>query len=105
MVESLGDTYSVFLDPDNAASLTQLLNGSYEGIGIILDKYDGKFIIANIIKNGIEHTPSNGNIQISCVDNIFFTEIIIITVVYHFSDNFISSNEITPNSMCLNVEL
>lgn len=33
--------------------------------------------LINIIKNGIEHTPSNGNIQISCVDNIFFTEIII----------------------------
>lgn len=33
--------------------------------------------LINIIKNGIEHTPVNGNIQISCADNIFYTEIII----------------------------
>lgn len=33
--------------------------------------------LVNIIKNGIEHTPVNGKIQISCADNIFYTEIII----------------------------
>jgi len=33
--------------------------------------------LVNIIKNGIEHTPPNGKMQISCADNIFYTEIII----------------------------
>lgn len=51
MVESLEDTYSVFLDPEDASSLTQFFKGSYEGIGLLIDKFEGNFIVINTLKD------------------------------------------------------
>lgn len=50
MVNSLKDPYSVFDPPAEATQLQQNLEGSYEGIGTVIDQYDGNFIIVSVIK-------------------------------------------------------
>ena len=51
MVNSLKDPYSVFDPPAEATQLQQNLEGSYEGIGTVIDQYDGNFIIVSVIKD------------------------------------------------------
>jgi len=50
---------------------------SNDGVPVFCDLNWTIEALVNIIKNGIEHTPSNGKINISSSDNIFYTEIIV----------------------------
>lgn len=45
MVNSLGDPYSVFLDPNEAKKFMEDLGGSFEGIGAELSVKDGKLVV------------------------------------------------------------
>lgn len=45
MVESLGDPYSMFLDPSQAKNFAEDLKGSFDGIGADMTHKDGKLVI------------------------------------------------------------
>lgn len=51
MVQTLADPYSKFENPDSALDLQNSLEGSFEGIGTILDTYEDQFIIIGVIKD------------------------------------------------------
>lgn len=51
MVDSLEDPYSVFEEPEPAGDLWDSLEGSYEGIGTVLDTFEDTYVIIGIIKN------------------------------------------------------
>jgi len=48
-----------------------------DGVPVFCDLNWTTEALVNIIKNGVEHTPPNGKIHISCTDNIFYTQIIV----------------------------
>lgn len=50
MVESLGDPYTVFLEPQNAQALEEDISGEFEGVGMIVDKKDGYIVAVSPIK-------------------------------------------------------
>lgn len=50
MVESLGDSYTVFMDPEESKQFQQDLNGTLEGIGAELGLQDGKLVIISLLK-------------------------------------------------------
>lgn len=45
MVEALGDPYSAFLNEKNFAEITDLTDGVFGGIGVVLGKKDDKFMV------------------------------------------------------------
>ena len=47
MVESLGDPYTSFLDPDVNKIINNSLNGSYEGVGMELGIKDGQLMVVS----------------------------------------------------------
>ena len=47
MVESLGDPYTSFLDPDVNKAINNSLNGSYEGVGMELGVKDGQLMVVS----------------------------------------------------------
>ncbi len=49
MVSSLEDPYSVFDAPQEATKLQDTLEGSYEGIGTVIDKYENDFMILSTL--------------------------------------------------------
>ncbi|HLG25666.1 MAG TPA: S-layer homology domain-containing protein, partial [Candidatus Gracilibacteria bacterium] len=49
MVDSLDDPYSTFEGPETADDITDELEGNYEGIGTVIDSFEGQFIIVGII--------------------------------------------------------
>jgi carboxyl-terminal processing protease len=51
MVNILGDEYSVFEQPEDAGALENSLEGSFEGIGTVLDTLDDNFIIMSVLKD------------------------------------------------------
>jgi carboxyl-terminal processing protease len=51
MVNSLDDPYSVFDTPSDAKNLQDSLEGSYEGIGTIMDKFENDYIIISVVKD------------------------------------------------------
>ena len=48
-----------------------------DGVPVFCDLNWTTEALVNIIKNGVEHTPPNGQIHISITDNIFYTKIIV----------------------------
>lgn len=50
MVDSLGDSYTVFMDPEESKQFQQDLNGTLEGIGAELGLQDGKLVIISLLK-------------------------------------------------------
>ncbi len=50
MVESLGDQYSNFKPPSIASDPTDSEDGSYEGIGAIIEKFQEDFLVISVIK-------------------------------------------------------
>jgi len=51
MVQTLDDEHSLFQDPTNSKDLTNQLDGTYEGIGTVIDSFEDEFIIIAVIKN------------------------------------------------------
>lgn len=51
MVNSLEDPYSVFDPPTEATNLQNNLEGTYEGIGTVIDTYENQFIIVSVVKD------------------------------------------------------
>lgn len=51
MVEEIGDEHAVFQDPDEAIALLDSLNGTYEGIGTVIDEFEDEFLIITVMKN------------------------------------------------------
>lgn len=49
MVKKLNDPYSVFTSPKTSAEIEQRLNGTYEGIGTVIDHFEDDFIILSTI--------------------------------------------------------
>ncbi len=47
MMNSLGDDYSLFMDPKEAKQFSEDLSGSFDGIGAELEIKDGKLVIAS----------------------------------------------------------
>ena len=45
LVNSLGDPYTVFLDPENNKSFNSELSGVYEGVGIEIGSKDGRLLV------------------------------------------------------------
>lgn len=50
MVDSLGDSYTVFMDPEESKQFQQDLNGKLEGIGAELGIQDGNLIVISLLK-------------------------------------------------------
>ncbi|MBU1019409.1 MAG: S41 family peptidase [Patescibacteria group bacterium] len=52
MVNSAGDPYTTFSAPNDTTSITTLLNGEYEGVGIYINQEsDGTIIITSLLAN------------------------------------------------------
>jgi carboxyl-terminal processing protease len=51
MVDTLDDPYSTFELPENASKLENSLEGTYEGIGTVLDTLEDNFIIIQVLKD------------------------------------------------------
>jgi carboxyl-terminal processing protease len=51
MVQSLGDQYSIFESPENGREIENTIDGSYEGIGVVLDEFENQTIILSVLKN------------------------------------------------------
>lgn len=49
MVRSLDDPHSDFVTPNEAPEFEQLLDGTYEGIGTVLDTFDDRIVIISVI--------------------------------------------------------
>ncbi len=50
MIGTLEDPYSTYMSPDEAASFTETISGSFEGIGAEIESRDGKITIVSPIK-------------------------------------------------------
>ncbi len=60
LVESLGDKYSVFFDPEETKSFQEQIEGSFGGVGIEIDEKDGLLVVIAPIKG----TPAEkGGVQ------------------------------------------
>lgn len=75
MVKTLSDPYSKFESPDTAIDLQNSLNGTFEGIGTVLDTYNNQFIIIGIIEDSPAYDAGlkTGDI-ITKVDNVDITK-------------------------------
>lgn len=51
MVQSLDDKYSVFEKPENAKDIQDSLEGSFDGIGIVLDTVEENVVITGVLKD------------------------------------------------------
>jgi carboxyl-terminal processing protease len=51
MVETLDDPYTIFAPPEVAQSLEDAINGTFEGIGTVLDYFDSSYIIVSVLKD------------------------------------------------------
>lgn len=49
MVNSLGDQYSIFESPEKGREIEDSFDGSFEGIGVILDEFENQTIILSVI--------------------------------------------------------
>ena len=50
MVEKLNDKHATFQTPDDATQLLDNIDGTYEGIGTVLDFFEGEFIIVAVLQ-------------------------------------------------------
>ncbi len=50
VISSLGDPYTAFLDPKQAALARQDVTGSFEGIGAVVDMKEGRLVIVEVIE-------------------------------------------------------
>lgn len=51
MVDFLEDNYSIYLDQDDSSSLTEMLDGSYEGLGIV--------VTGNVVDDVYKNSPAD----------------------------------------------
>ncbi|MCC7196965.1 S-layer homology domain-containing protein [Candidatus Peregrinibacteria bacterium] len=51
MVNSLGDQYSIFESPEKGMEIEDSFEGSYEGIGVVIDEFENQPIILSVIKD------------------------------------------------------
>jgi carboxyl-terminal processing protease len=51
MIDSLGDPYTVFMDPEETSEFTKSLEGQLEGIGAELTIEDGNLVVVTPLKN------------------------------------------------------
>jgi len=51
MVKTINDPYTVFEKPDNAQTIKDDLEGTFEGIGTVLDTYEDSIIITSVLKD------------------------------------------------------
>ena len=51
MVDALGDPYSVYLDKKTFGTLNEFTDGSFGGIGVVVGKKDGKFVVVAPLKD------------------------------------------------------
>jgi carboxyl-terminal processing protease len=56
LVESLGDKYSVFFDPEETKSFQESITGSFGGVGIEIDEQDGILVVIAPIKGTPAYT-------------------------------------------------
>jgi carboxyl-terminal processing protease len=56
MVNALSDPYSKFENPKTAQDLQNSLDGTYEGIGTVLDSFNGQFIIIAVFEGSPAQT-------------------------------------------------
>jgi len=72
MVNTLGDPYSSFLDPQESATLNEQLGGNFAGVGINIEQFpDGSTIIISVFENSpAERAGLLANDRIIKVDGI-----------------------------------
>ncbi|MBU0667643.1 S-layer homology domain-containing protein [Patescibacteria group bacterium] len=51
IVETLQDQYTVFESPSTSMELQNSLNGTYEGIGIVIDTFEDQYLIISVMKD------------------------------------------------------
>jgi len=51
MVDSLGDKYSIFESPEKGMETEKAFEGSYEGIGIVLNEFNKQPIVLSVLKD------------------------------------------------------
>ncbi|MFC1749895.1 S41 family peptidase [Pseudomonadota bacterium] len=51
MMDALGDDYSEFYDPVEALTTQQSIQGEFEGVGIVLDDFEGQVVILEVLEN------------------------------------------------------
>lgn len=51
IVNTLSDQYTLFESPDSAQFIEDSLNGTYEGIGVVIDLFEDELLIISVIKN------------------------------------------------------
>jgi len=74
MVQSLEDPYTIFEKPEEAVEIQDNLEGNFEGIGIVIDTFDGDFIIITVLnKSPAEEAGLEAGDVIQKIDDIDIT--------------------------------
>jgi carboxyl-terminal processing protease len=82
MVKTVDDPYTIFEKPENAQSVQDDLEGTFEGIGTIMDTLDDNFIIVTVLKDSpAEKAGLQAGDVVTAVDGKTLSELAIEEVI------------------------